>query len=148
YSLTDQLLTSGTIDVGQLAIDTGLSGITAGAGSALLQNQVRRLSNTLKGEIGELTSIAYNWIKGSEYLGRQQAISGYTTIADSVWRSRAGSIYYVESKFGYSTLTNPQRFAQQGLGTQYVVERWGYDWVGGMGARAGAFLGLGVSATS
>ena len=52
----------------------------------------------------------------------------------------SGEKRYVESKFGKSTLTKPQREAQKALGDQYYVERWGYDFFD----RIGSYLGGGV----
>jgi hypothetical protein len=108
----------------------------------------RLLPNAVKGQIGEVASTAYNWLKGSTYLGRQVPIQGFTTIADSQWQAVGGAIYYVESKFGASTLTSAQRVARDALGDLYKVERWGYDWVNSIGAGAGTAAGAGAAATS
>ncbi len=66
---------------------------------------------------------------------------------DSEWLTSGGVTRYVESKFGTSTLTRAQRAAQRALGNAYVVERWGYDWVGRMGSTLGTGLGIGGSAS-
>jgi RHS repeat-associated protein len=148
YSLTNQVLNSGSVNVGQLAFDTGISAATAGIGSRVLPAAASLLSNSLKGDIGEAASVAYNWLQGSTLLGREVSIPGYSAIADSSWQGLSGDFYYVESKFGTSTLTAAQRAAQAGLGDAYRVERWGYDWVGSVGANLGIGAGLGVSAAT
>lgn len=58
-----------------------------------------------------------------------------------MWRSRSGRIYYVESKFGLSSLRPAQREARDGLGTGYVVERWTYEFFGNVGGGIGAGIG-------
>jgi hypothetical protein len=148
YSLTNQLLNSGSVNVGQLAFDTGISAATAGIGSQVLPAAASLLPNSVKGQIGEAASVAYNWLQGSTLLGTQVPIPGYSSIADSAWQSLSGDLYYVESKFGMSTLTAAQQAAQAGLGDAYQVERWGYNWVGGVGANFGIGAGLGVSAAT
>ena len=117
----------------------GARGLPAGA---------KLLSNSMKGQIGESTSLANNWLKGSSLIGRQVGIDGLTTIADSAWLSRNGAMYYVESKFGTAGLTRAQRIAQRVLGDMYRVERWTYGWVGKVGAVAGAITGAAVGSAA
>jgi len=148
YSVTNQLLTTGSIDIGRLAFDTGISAFTAGIGSAAFQAGSRQLSNATKGEIGEAASLSYNWLQGSRLLGTQEVIPGFRTRVDSVWQSASGMTYYVESKFGTAGLTAAQREARSGLGDAYQVERWGYDWVGRIGANLGLGYGLETSAST
>lgn len=94
-------------------------------------------------------SLVYNLVRGNVPQGFQQTIGGgYRTVADSIWSNVARGTYYVESKFGSSTLTPAQRITQQGLGDAYVVERWGYDWVSRIGATIGNTLGIGYSETT
>jgi RHS repeat-associated protein len=112
------------------------------AGGKVLPAAVKLLSNRVKGAIGETTSVLYNWLGGNTLIGRQIRIPGMRAIADSAWKGYDGAIYYVESKFGTSTLSKAQRVARDALGRAYHVERWGYDWVG----RVGASIGLGVGA--
>lgn len=82
--------------------------------------------------------MANNYLKFSSNWARNTAvIPGYSTKVDSAWTSLSGKIYYVESKFGKSTLTKPQIKARDGLGDQYVVERWGYDFFGRLGSYVG-----------
>lgn len=57
YSLTNQLLTTGTLNVGQLAFDTSASALAAGIGSQFLPQAASLLSNSTKGEIGEAVSL-------------------------------------------------------------------------------------------
>jgi len=106
-----------------------------------------KLSNGIKGAIGEGASITYNWLRGNELIGTQVKIPGFSTIADSAWKNASGALYYVESKFGTSTLTKAQRTASNSLGSAYQVERWGYDWVGDVGSTIGNSLGMGISSS-
>ena len=103
-----------------------------------------------KGTIGEALSIVNNMLKGSKLQARnRKTIPGYRTIVDSTWRSLGDTIYYVESKFGNSPLSNAQQVAADGLGELYRVERWGYDFVRNLGATSSAGLGTAIgSATS
>lgn len=146
YSLTQQVL-NGSYSFEKFAVDTGISALTAGLGSSVLPALTRTLSNGVKGTIGESASIAYNWLQGSSLLGTQVKIPGLSTIADSAWRSMSGAAYYVESKFGTSTLTSAQRIARDTLGDAYHIERWGYDWVGRVGSTLGNALGIGASSS-
>jgi len=149
YSLTNQILNKGVsnISVGELAMDTGVSALTAGIGSKVLPAAAKLLPNSVKGKIGETVSIGYNLLKGSKLVGTQVRIPGLSTIADSEWLTPGGVTQFVESKFGKGTLTAAQRRAQAALGEAYNVERWGYDWVGRMGSTLGNALGIGGSAS-
>jgi RHS repeat-associated protein len=100
-----------------------------------------KLSNATKGAIGEWASIIKNTLAGNKLLGRQVREVGFRTIFDAKWLSRAGKIFYEETKFGTSTLTKAQRAAQSTLGDAYVVQRWGYDWVKSVGAIGGGSAG-------
>ncbi len=68
------------------------------------------------------------------------SIKGFTTVVDSTWKSFSGTVYYVESKFGTSTLTSAQRLARYAPGVDYRLQRWSYSWA----SRVGAYLGFGV----
>jgi hypothetical protein len=144
YSFTEQAL-NGSFNLRAFAAETGISALTAGLGSKVFPAVAKTLSNSVKGTIGETASIAYNWVQGNTLLGTQVKIPGLTTIADSAWKDISGSLYYVESKFGTSTLTKAQRTARDTLGDAYQVERWGYDWVGNVGSTLGNSLGIGMS---
>ena len=143
-NLTRQLLNGTCCDLGSLAGDTAVSAVSAGVFAAVLPPLAKMLPNSIKGDIGETTSLIYNWLKGSTLLDTQGSIPGFSTIPDSTWQSLSGDIYYVESKFGTSGLTSAQRIARDALGDAYVVERWGYDWVARVGANLGFGLGLGI----
>jgi RHS repeat-associated protein len=133
------------IRVGQLAAATAFGAVGGGLGGKGLAHGLRMLPRSLKGSIGEALSVAENTLKGSRLLDRQfRGIPGQSTVADSVWRSLSGGIYYVESKFGLSTLTAAQRRAASALGSQYKVERWGYPFFG----RVGAYLGGGGASSA
>jgi hypothetical protein len=129
--------------------DSTFMGLASGLGGRGVTALAKLLPNSAKGLIGEGASIASNWLQGSTFLGTQISIPGLTTIADSAWVGSDGVAYYVESKFGTCGLTAAQRVAQRALGGLYHVERWGYDWVGRVGAGLGAAAGAaGVAATS
>jgi RHS repeat-associated protein len=126
---------------------TFLGLLPTGLGGRGVTALAKLLPNSVKGLIGEGASIASNWLQGSTFLGSQVSIPGLTTIADSAWVGADGVAYYVESKFGTAGLTAAQRVAQRALGDLYQVERWGYDWVGKVGAGLGATAG-GVGAAA
>jgi hypothetical protein len=128
---------------------TFLGLLPTGLGGRGVTALAKLLPNSVKGLIGEGASIASNWLQGSTFLGSQVSIQGFTTIADSAWLGADGVAYYVESKFGTAGLTAAQRVAQRALGDLYQVERWGYDWVGQVGAGLGATAGgVGAAAAS
>jgi hypothetical protein len=131
------------IDVGQTVISAVVGGVTGGLGGKALTGILRRLSNFTKGSIGEGFSIGWNTLKGSTLLARNSRIFGsnLNTVADSQWTSLFGKNYVVESKFGTSTLTAAQREAQNALGNQYVVERWGYQFFTALGSVFGGAAG-------
>jgi RHS repeat-associated protein len=123
---------------------TFLSLLPIGPAGRGLAAGAKLLSNSVKGQIGEGASLISNWLQGSTFISRGRRIPGYRTIVDSTWRGLDGTVYYVESKFGLSTLSRAQRAAAAGLGDLYHVERWGYDWVNSIGAGIG--LGTGAAA--
>ena len=128
-------------DLSEAAMSGGLSALGGGLGGKALTNGLGRLSNGTKGNIGEALSVGWNRLKGSSRLD-QKSIDGFTTKPDSVWRSLMGDVYYVESKFGKSSLTGPQRRALNELGPDiYHVERWTYDFFSRAGTGAGAITG-------
>jgi RHS repeat-associated protein len=131
----------------------GLSGIlgasTGGAGGAAgkegLVAFLRGLSNSTKGRIGEAltrASTPHLWWAGTA--SRQRVIgNGLRSRADFTF-GRGGFTYYIESKFGTSTLTKAQRVAQKALGSRYIVDRWGYDYFGRAGGYLGGTAGVGL----
>lgn len=127
---------------------TFLSLVAPSAGAHALPAAARLLPNGVKGWIGETASIVSNWMRGNTLLGTQVRIPGMTTIADSAWRSANSVGYYIESKFGTSTLTAAQRLARDALGDIYHIERWGYDWVSRVGTTLGVGVGAGAAAGS
>ena len=122
---------------------TFLGLIPSGVGARALPGLAKLLPSSFKGTIGEVASLANNWLKGSTLLGRQVRISGLKTVVDSAWRGFDGAIYYVESKFGTAGLTAAQRIARSVLGSAYHVERWTYEWVGNVGGTLGVGVGGG-----
>ena len=134
------------IKIGQLAMSTAVGALGGGLGGKGLTSALGRLSNRTKGDIGEALSILNNRIKGSrEIFERNSAsIPGQSTQVDSTWRSIFGRNYYVEAKFGKSTLTKPQRRAAAALGDQYHVERWDYPFFGRVGAYFGGTAAAGA----
>jgi hypothetical protein len=122
---------------------TGIALSTA-IGAEVLPSGLGGLSKGAKGAIGEGLSVVENALSGSTLVGTQVSGEGLglSTIFDSVWQSSSGEVYYVESKFGTGGLTVAQRAAAKALGGAYHVERWGYPFVG----RIGAYLGFGYGA--
>jgi RHS repeat-associated protein len=129
----------------EVAGSAALGALTGGVGSAVgrqgLTTGLRTLSNPTKGLIGESLSTVKHTLRGSTRVATQTRIPGQRTIADSTWRARDKTIYYVESKFGTSGLTKPQRAAQRSLGDSYQVDRWTYPWIGDVGSRVGGTAG-------
>ncbi len=140
--LTTQLILNGgsleCVNLGQLLTATGFGALGGALGGAGLPGWLSGLSISTKQKIGEGLSIANNYLRGSSLLAtNKQTIIGFKTRPDSTWSSIMGNIYYFESKFGNSRLRPAQLAAAQALGDRYVVERWGYDFFG----RIGAYLG-------
>ena len=127
------------IKIGQLAMSTAAGALGGGLGGKGLTSALGRLSNRTKGGIGEALSIANNYMKFSRPAARRnfRSIPGQSTRVDSTWDSIFGNRYYVETKFGKSTLTKPQRRAAAALGDRYHVERWDYPFF----SRVGAYFG-------
>jgi RHS repeat-associated protein len=121
--------------------DAAIGAVTGGLGGRGLTAGLKLLSNGAKGHIGEGLSIAKNLARGSRLVRTQAEIPGQTTIADSLWKSISGATYYVESKFGTSTLTQAQRRAANTLGDSYHVEKWSYPFFEKVGATAGGAAG-------
>jgi RHS repeat-associated protein len=132
----------------KLASASGLIASVPLGGEALPAG-LKWLPNKPKQFIGEGLSIAKNALKGNRLIGTQirAADAGFrgvlTTTFDSVWESSSGARYYVESKFGMSTLTDPQKLARATLGASYHVERWGYPFFGRVGRFLGPLAGAG-----
>lgn len=143
FDLITQLARNGgnwrCIDVGQLLASTALGAVGGGLGGRGLTSALGNLSKGAKGQIGEALSIVENTLKGSSQAAARNtaSIPGQSTLVDSTWSSISGATYYVESKFGLSSLTGPQRRAAKALGDLYHVERWGYPFFD----RVGAYLG-------
>jgi len=146
FDLVTQLASNGgnwrCVNVNQLLSSTVLGAVGGGFGGRALSGLVQKLSSQTKGRVGEALSILENHLAGSRLLSTQsRSIPGQRTIVDSTWRSFGGSRYYVESKFGLSTLTRAQRAAAEAMGDAYHVERWGYPFFSTAGAYPGALAG-------
>ncbi|BAM86903.1 hypothetical protein S58_08920 [Bradyrhizobium oligotrophicum S58] len=116
FDLAMQLSTNGfnlrCIDKTQLLASTALGALGGGLGGRGLTSYLRSLSNSTKRDIGETLSVIENRLRGSRLVDTQSRIAGrqnLTTVVDSTWDSFFGRRYYVESKFGTSGLTGPQR---------------------------------------
>jgi RHS repeat-associated protein len=129
------------ISWGQVGVSAALGAVGGGLGGKGLSSALKGLSRPLKGDIGEALSMVENRLAGSRLVNTQTKIPGQRTIADSTWDSLFGNRYYVESKFGKSTLTSAQRAAAKALGDQYQVERWGYPFFERVGAYFGGTAG-------
>ncbi|MCH7290781.1 hypothetical protein MMP65_04780 [Acinetobacter sp. ANC 3926] len=124
---------------GALGAFSGVGGNLVG--KALLPKYLKTLSRSAKGDIGEYLSIIKHTLKGNRLIKTQAKVDGLTTKFDSVWKTRNGSIFYVESKFGTSGLTKPQRIAQKVLGDTYKVDKWTYLWFSKVGGNIGTVMG-------
>lgn len=137
----------------------GAAGGTAGLKSFnnLIVPWVKKnVHNNIKRDIGEYLSLAKNWRpwhgipKRGQAIGKQNNVI-YTSEADWTLTNRfTGVKRWIESKFGTSNLTGPQRFARDGLGSRYSIDRWTYDWFGknfsaGTAGTGAAIAGLGNS---
>jgi hypothetical protein len=127
----------------RLLASTAMGAVGGGFGGRGLQLGLKGLSNKTKGKIGEAFSEVEHRLRLSRRV-RQNYIPGYRTRPDSVWNSFFGKRYYVETKFGKSTLTSAQRAARDGLGEQYLVERWSYEFFGRLGGYVGGSAGWGI----
>ena len=135
-----EYLTNNCATASDIILAGALGGIGGGFGGKALTKGLSGLSNRTKGKIGEALSNGYNRARGSRRVWEDR-IPGQTTRPDSVWTSRGGERYYVESKFGKSSLTGPQRKAARELGDSYHVERWGYDFFDKVGGYVGGLMG-------
>jgi RHS repeat-associated protein len=128
------------VDWTSVGVSAVAGAVRGGVGGRGLTSGLRGLSNQTKGKIGESLSVGWNRLKGSRRV-QQKFIPGYRSKPDSVWDSFFGNRYYVESKFGKSTLTGPQRTARDGLDDSYHVERWSYEFFQDVGEYAGGAVG-------
>src|SRR5262249_28188751 len=128
---------------GQVGVSAALGAVGGGLGGKGLSTALKGLSRPLKGQIGEGLSMIENRLAGSRLVNTQTRIPGQRSIADRTWDSLFGfgDRYYVESKFGTSSLTSAQRAAAKALGDQYQVERWGYPFFERVGAYFGGTAG-------
>jgi uncharacterized protein RhaS with RHS repeats len=141
-------LTNDCATASDIILAGALGGIGGGVGGKLLTKGLGRLSNKAKGDIGEGLSRWSNRLRGNRLLWEQRKIDGYSTRIDSAWRSWRGREYYVESKFGKGSLTTPQRKARDGLGDQYRIERWSYDFFNKVGGYSGGLIGGGAGSAA
>jgi RHS repeat-associated protein len=119
-------------------------GIAFGAagGAKALPGGLKNLSNAFKGSIGESLSLVEHLLHGRWPTAfRKATIPGFRTQVDITFRNLLGGLYYLEAKFGKSTLTKAQRLAAQSVAA-YHVDRWTYPFFG----RIGAYLGAGTGA--
>jgi RHS repeat-associated protein len=121
------------------AIGGGFGGYLGRKG---LVQGLKGLSTGRKGRIGEGLSYAKNRLLGRRPLGNHKGrIPGYRAHSD--WRFQIGGrSRYIESKFGTSKLSGPQREARDGLGDYYIEERWPYEFFGDWGRRIGGAVGI------
>jgi len=149
-----QLLANGgklkCVDLRQLLSSAALGAVGAGIGARGITSFLERLPigrigqsalELTKKNFGENLSLMENWLRGSKLIAQERAtIPGLSTKVDSTWRTITGAIKYVESKFGTSPLSGPQRVAAA-TEPNYVVERWGYDFFSRVGAYFGGATG-------
>jgi RHS repeat-associated protein len=121
------------------AIGGGLGGYIGRKG---LVQGLKGLSNPAKGKIGEGLSYAKHRLLRHKSMGRhKETIPNFTAKSD--WRFQIGGrTRYIESKFGTSKLSGPQRKARDGLGDDYIIERWPYEFFGDWGRRIGGAAGI------
>jgi RHS repeat-associated protein len=141
-----EYLTNPCASAGDIILAGAMGAVGGGFGGYVgrkgVVNALKPLSNTTKGRIGEGLSYLKHRALGRRPMGKhKETIPGQTAKSD--WRFNIGGrTHYIESKFGTSDLTKPQRRARDGLGEDYIVERWTYDWFGDWGSRAGGALGI------
>lgn len=132
---TSDIIVAGAIG----ALGGGFGGY---AGRKGLVGGLKRLSNGRKGQIGEGLSYAKHRLRGRRPMGNHKGvIPGYTSRSDWRFQTR-GRTRYIESKFGTSDLTKAQKRAREGLGDDYIVDRWTYDFFGDWGGRIGGAAGI------
>jgi RHS repeat-associated protein len=150
--LAGQLIGNGgrwsCVNWGSVAGSAALGAITGGVGGVIgkkaLSSGLKGLSRSNKGVIGEgLSRIKYFFDPRFIRLGgNTRRIPGHRAYPDHVYRRLRGSKVYVESKFGTSGLTAPQRIAQKSLGpNHYRVDRWTYPRLGEIGSLSGEIVG-------
>ena len=155
-ALTDaviQLATNGgrfeCLDPTQIGISAAMGALGGGAAGKALSRFLKGKPNKWKEGVGEGLSKIENRLKGSRLIETQtKSIPNYSTKVDSTWSSWRNETYWVESKFGKSSLTNAQKLADFDLGPSglYRVERWGYPFFERIGGYAGGGILAGVNA--
>ena len=101
---------------------------------------LKGLSNQSKGKLGEFLSRVKR-IGQKRLAGRNDRIPEQRAFPDHVYRGPNGNPIYVESKFGTSRLTKPQRAAQRALGDSYQVDRWTYPVLQNISKNVGGTFG-------
>jgi len=119
-----------------------IGAITAPFAAVATAKVLNSLSPPIKQAIGEQLSYMWNTLGGATIAKQSGGAigGGLTTIPDWIFFDGRGILYYVESKFGLSSLTDPQKAALAALGpVTYRVERWGYEFFSGIGAGVDGF---------
>ena len=127
----------GACTVGAVVKGAALGAITAPFAAVATARVLNSLPPQIKGAIGEQLSYIWNTLGGAKLVGSQTTtgIAGLTARPDWIFYDASGLLYYVESKFGLSSLTKAQREALAALGPiTFRVERSGYEFFSGVGA--------------
>ena len=115
--------------------------IGGGVGGKGLVSVLKGLSNGTKGNIGEALAIGKNLAKGRLPVDGRGPIPGFSARRDALYKTITGRTLYGEAKFGTSGLTGPQRAAQRGHGSDYIVDKFTYDFFSKTGSVSGGLAG-------
>jgi RHS repeat-associated protein len=137
---TTQLLGESRFSVSSLVLDTALGAVGGRVVGAVLPPAAKAgLSNGVKGDIGETLSEIGLRATGQNFTRQVENGVGRSTFD---FKLNNGS--FVESKFGTSNLSSPQRQAARQQGDNLEVHRWTYPTVSGLAATGpAAALGVG-----
>jgi hypothetical protein len=126
-------LNGGDVSLGSLAADTALGAVGGKVAGTVVPAAFKALvSNSTKGKIGEGLSAL-----GLKATGQQFKTQVSNGVGKSTFDFKTGSGKFVESKFGTSKLSAPQRVAAKQQGSNLEVHQWDYPTVSGMGAAGG-----------
>jgi hypothetical protein len=135
---------NGTLSAGSFAVDTAIGAVGGAVAGQVVPYAFKSfVPNSIKGDIGEGLSAAAIMLQG-DTIAERNAANG---IGKSSYDFLLGDGTYVESKFGTSQLSGPQRAAQTLPGNDLTVHYWDYPTVSGI-LGSGPAAGLAGSAGS
>jgi hypothetical protein len=119
---------NGTLSAGSLAVDIAVGAVGGAVAGQVVPYAFKSfVSNPIKGDIGEGLSALAITLQG-DTIAATNAPNG---VGRSTFDFLLGNGTYVESKFGTSQLSGPQRAAQSQLGDDLTVHYWDYPTVSG-----------------